>query len=262
MFFDQDIKGMDLPPRTLCLTYDDGPGEEDGEGPGPHTEKIGQFLWHQGVAATFFVVGRFAEEHPRLLRRLAEWGHLVGNHTYSHPGLVDVATAGGDVVSEITRADDVIAGHVISDVTFLRAPYGYWRERIEPGGMDRPTSIVAAKLNACPRLGHYVGPVNWDISVADYDFWKRGDSAEACAAAYLAKIERLGRGIILMHDGSEDPAVRANNRALQTTRLIVPELKSRGYRFVRLDAVPQARAAIRLSRAMRHDHAEVTRPIG
>ncbi len=139
------------------------------------------------------------------------------------------------------RTDRVIRPYVTGDVTFFRAPYGNWRET---SNGDRETSIVADALNRCSQLANYLGPVNWDISAADYDFWKRGAPADDCACAYLSKIDRVGRGIVLMHDSSEDPAVARNNQILAVARRIVPVLKANGYRFVRLDAVPQAREAM------------------
>jgi peptidoglycan/xylan/chitin deacetylase (PgdA/CDA1 family) len=133
MFFDLDIKGDRLPPKTVCLTYDDGPGETDGSGAGPRTGALGRFLFEQGIAATFFVLGRHVEAHPGLLAQLQRWGHLIGNHTYSHPGLVALALADGDVVGEIARTDRLIRAVVSSPLTFLCAPYGNWREKIAPG---------------------------------------------------------------------------------------------------------------------------------
>jgi peptidoglycan/xylan/chitin deacetylase (PgdA/CDA1 family) len=237
MFFDSDVRGRDLPPQTLCLTYDDGPGVG--------TAALGRFLHEQGVGATFFVIGRHAEGQADLLRQLAAWGHLIGNHTYTHPGLVALALAGGDVVGELTRTEEVIREHIAGGRVLFRAPYGNWREKQAPGSPhDRPTSIVAALLNRSPRLQNHVGPINWDISAADYEFWDRGAGAEECAAAYLEKIERVGRGIVLMHDSCAEERPRANNRTTEVTRLLVPVLKEKGYRFVRLDEVPQVRSAL------------------
>ncbi len=52
MFFDQDIIGNRLPPGTICLTYDDGPG--------PETLELGRYLAEQHIPATFFVIGQHA----------------------------------------------------------------------------------------------------------------------------------------------------------------------------------------------------------
>jgi peptidoglycan/xylan/chitin deacetylase (PgdA/CDA1 family) len=245
MFFHSDIKGDRLPPRTLCLTYDDGPGATSGDGPGPCTEELGEYLFTRGIAATFFVIGQHAERHRDVLGRLKARGHLIANHTYSHPGLVSLALSGGDVIGEIARTDEIIGPYVDSDVRYFRAPYGNWRETDESaGGADQPTSIVASVLNEDRRLKSYVGPINWDISGEDYDFWRRGLSAEDCAATYLERIRLAARGIVLMHDSSENDKIRARNLTYHATRLIVPALEAEGYRFVRLDEIPQVRSAM------------------
>ncbi|HEU5086687.1 MAG TPA: polysaccharide deacetylase family protein [Roseiflexaceae bacterium] len=252
MLFDLDIKGDLLPPKTVCLTYDDGPGETDGPGPGPRTSALGRFLYEQGIPATFFVIGRHAEQHRGVLRQLRDWGHLVGNHTYSHPGLVGLATSGGDVVGELERTDRLIRDLSTGPFTFLRAPYGNWREKRAPGSdVDKHFSIVAGMLNRSGRFRHYVGPINWDISSLDWEFWGRGDSGEQCAAACLERVERIGRGIILMHDSSEEAAVRAGNQTAEMTRILVGALQERGYRFVGLDAIPQVQSAMRVSAQIR-----------
>src|SRR5438874_2503058 len=138
MFLHNDLKGNDLPPKTLCLTYDDGPG--------PGTLALGHYLFAEGIRATFFVIGQHAKEQPEVLARLSGWGHTIGNHTYSHPGLVAVAEEGGDVVGEIDRTDELIRKHA-KPPRFLRAPYGNWRQK-EPGTEeDQDMSIVADILN-------------------------------------------------------------------------------------------------------------------
>src|SRR5579875_1615816 len=158
MFFHNDIKGDGLPPRTVCLTYDDGPGATTGDGPGPRTEELGDYLSSRGIPATFFVIGRHAEAHRELLGRLRGWGHLIGNHTYSHPGLVSLAASGGDVIGEIARTDEIIAPYVDAEVKFVRAPYGNWRETEESEGIsrDEPISIVARALNRSGQFRDHV----------------------------------------------------------------------------------------------------------
>ncbi|MDB5309933.1 MAG: polysaccharide deacetylase [Gemmataceae bacterium] len=235
MFFDTDIKGDQLPPKSLCLTFDDGPG--------PRTLALGRFLHQVGVRATFFAVGSHAEQAPGVVEQLVAWGHLVGSHTHTHPGLVALACAGGDVVGELARADAVLRSAISGPVVYFRAPYGNWRGTERPGGPDCPRSVVAGLLNRTELARRYVGPVNWDICACDWEFWERGNSGEACAAAYLAAVEEVGRGIILMHDGSEDPAARAGNRVDDAVRELVPVLLDRAYRFVRLDEVPQVLSA-------------------
>jgi peptidoglycan/xylan/chitin deacetylase (PgdA/CDA1 family) len=242
MFFDVNIVGDRLPPGTLCLTYDDGPGRSEGgeDGPGPRTAELGAFLHSEGVPATFFAVGKFASEHGGILAGLRSLGHLVANHTFDHPSLPAFVDAGGDVQDQVARTDAAIRDHVDGPVAFFRAPYGDWTLR------GHARSNVAAALNRSALATGYVGPIGWDIDAGDVGFWRDGRPAEECARAYLEAIERAGRGIVLMHDSTADiDEIRARNRALGLARALVPELRRRGYQFVRLDAIPQVAAAAR-----------------
>jgi peptidoglycan/xylan/chitin deacetylase (PgdA/CDA1 family) len=239
MFLHSDIKGGDLPPRTLCLTYDDGPGATVTAGPGPRTVELAEYLHSEGIEAAFFVLGRHARRRPEALETLARLGHAIGNHTENHSGLVALAEKQGDVVTELAAVDALIRPFSAGKPIFFRAPYGNWRQ-IDPNtGEDCAHSIVADILNYSQRFGDYVGPVNWDISAEDFSFWRNRASAAAACDAYLRKIESIQRGIVLMHDSSDEKAVRHNNRTLALTMLLVPELKRRGFRFVPLGTLPQ-----------------------
>ncbi|HEX5272363.1 MAG TPA: polysaccharide deacetylase family protein [Gemmataceae bacterium] len=232
MLIDGDIKGTDLPAKTLCLTYDDGPG--------PHTRELGRYLADEGISAAFFVVGRHAEGREDVLRDLRDGGHLIGNHTYSHAGLITLWKTGGDVVEEVARADAVIRPFVREGPVLLRPPYGSWREKTRPGGPeDAPTSPVADLLRRSGPFEDYVGPIKWEIVAEDWECWRCGVSPEECARRHLEAVERVGRGIVLMHDSSDEPEMVPRNRTMQMTKLLVPALRARGYRFVGLGAMPQ-----------------------
>ena len=88
-----------MPEKTLCLTYDDGPGATHGPGPGPRTLELAGYLRDEGIPATFFMVG----QHARLLAdvplAVSRLGHLVGNHTDTHRSLLEVLETGGEVGS-------------------------------------------------------------------------------------------------------------------------------------------------------------------
>jgi peptidoglycan/xylan/chitin deacetylase (PgdA/CDA1 family) len=244
MFYECDIRGDRLPEGTLCFTFDDGPGRTDGPGEGPRTAELGDYLRSQGVPATFFVVGDAAARHPDILRALRLQGHLIANHTYDHPSLPAFVDRGGDVEDQIVRTDAAIREHVEGPVTFFRAPYGDWRLRGER------RSLVAAALNRSPIAARYLGPIGWDVDAGDVGFWRDARPPEECARAYLEAIERSGRGIVLMHDSTADiEAIRARNQALGLVRLLIPVLRRRGFRFVRLDTVPQVARAARMPRS-------------
>src|SRR6202161_2687977 len=67
--------------KQIALTYDDGPND-------PHTLKLLDVLAKHSVRATFFMVGRYVQQRPDIARAVAQAGHVIGNHTFTHPRLV------------------------------------------------------------------------------------------------------------------------------------------------------------------------------
>jgi peptidoglycan/xylan/chitin deacetylase (PgdA/CDA1 family) len=249
MFLDADIHADRLPPKTLCLTFDDGPCESDGDGAGPHTWELARWLHREEIRATFFVIGRHVAKFPDTLAALSSFGHLVGNHTETHPDLVALAAAGGDVVGEIARASETIQRASGMNTVFVRPPFGHWRAAVSPDDFrELPRSPVARLLNADPRTASLVGPIQWDVSGEDWNCWRFQASIETAVEHHLRRIHRVGRGIVLLHDGSHEPGVQASNRTFELIRHLVPELKRNGYQFVCLDEIPQVRSALAVSR--------------
>jgi peptidoglycan-N-acetylglucosamine deacetylase len=237
MFFNSQIKGDGLPEKALCLTFDDGPG--------PHTLDLARYLSRQGISATFFMIGASAAAQFEVVEEVRRLGHFVGNHTWSHPDLASLAAEEGDVVGEIERTDIVLRSRLSDEVLFFRPPYGSWKEKTESGQAEGSLrSLVAERLGQISHLSHYLGPIHWDISACDYDFWKKHEPALACAEFCLSEIDRVGRGIVLMHDSSEDAALRRWNRTHEVVEIIIPALKKRGFGFVGLDAVPAVQVAV------------------
>src|SRR3974377_645177 len=67
--------------KRVALTYDDGPND-------PHTLKLLEVLARHDVHATFFMIGRYVRERPHIAREVARAGHVIGNHTFTHPLLI------------------------------------------------------------------------------------------------------------------------------------------------------------------------------
>jgi len=112
-------------------------------------------------------------------------------------------------------------------------------ERIEVKGPALPRiepAELAAALNAEPVLAAtHAGPVLWDVDGSDWDHWRQGRSPRQCAATYLDRVEESGRGIVLMHDCTADSdEINAANRTYEAVRLLLPELRRRGYDFAGL----------------------------
>ena len=86
--------------RTLYLTFDDGPHPA-------HTPALLDLLARHDARASFFAVGRQAEAHPDLVRRIVEEGHLLGNHSHSHPQFDLLSIT--EQLDEVARAEAVLA---------------------------------------------------------------------------------------------------------------------------------------------------------
>ncbi len=216
---------FDPPSKRLALTYDDGPG--------PRTVEIAEFLKDQGVRATFFVVGKHVRERRDVVRRLKELGHVIGNHTYNHPGYHEIMVRPSILVQEFVEADTEIRDFLEDGALLLRTPGGTW----EPP--------FAEILNRNERLSKYSGPFDWNVAHGDYEIGSpRGPekkySFEACCGNYVTDIRKQDGGIVLLHDWSADPGqrgdeLRAKNRTLELTQWLVPQLD--GFNFVTLDNI-------------------------
>src|SRR6516165_7654738 len=79
-WYGRSLVGLPGGSRQLALTYDDGPND-------PHTLRLLEVLGRHGVHATFFVIGRYVRERPDIVREVVNRGHVLGNHTFSHPNL-------------------------------------------------------------------------------------------------------------------------------------------------------------------------------
>jgi peptidoglycan/xylan/chitin deacetylase (PgdA/CDA1 family) len=214
--------------HTIALTFDDGPNA--------HTDEVLDALKEMHVKATFFIVGKQAHAHRDVLARIAREGHLLANHSGSHAFLGAHYDAEPQaLVDQIRDVHEQIAPLMPADAKFyFRAPYGKW------------TMAHAGILNADRELRRYVGPIYWDIggdismnrdgyvmSAADWDCWRMGWSAHTCAKGYLREIRRKDGGVVLMH------CIQVHSAEL--VRAVVPALIEEGYRFVRLDQMPEYR---------------------
>ena len=225
MFSIGQYNGASLSDHTLCLTFDDGPGHTEGDGPGPKTVRLAEYLYSEGILATFFMVGAHIKKYPEAPRKVAALGHIIGNHTFQHlKPLPKHLSDNDDVVEEIELTDRLIKEFNLDNKIYFRAPWGSWSVE------------VAEKLNKDLHDGlDHIGPYFWDIESSDWSFWNQMKTAEECAAAYLSKVEAVRKGIVLMHDSTADLVVaRNNNRTYETIKILILELKRRGYRFVSL----------------------------
>ena len=181
-------------PRTVALTFDDGPNPAS-------TPQILDILDRFGVKATFFVVGRNVAQYPDLAREIVRRGHSIANHTWDHANLTRVS--GPQIDAQIQRTDDVIVRTTGRRPTCVRPPYG---------ALNR---TVANRIAASDHL-----PVLWTVDPTD---WKRPG-----AGAIVDRILRASRpdGIVLMHDGGGDRC-----QTVAALPSVIQGLRDAGYDF-------------------------------
>jgi peptidoglycan/xylan/chitin deacetylase (PgdA/CDA1 family) len=109
----------------IWLTLDDGPDPED-------TPKILELLERHGIHAVFFVVGQKAEKYPELIRRIHDSGHVLGNHTWSHPQASFWCKGPWATQREIVRCQEVVESITGEAPTMFRAPVGHSNFFVHP----------------------------------------------------------------------------------------------------------------------------------
>ena len=190
---------LPLAPKEVVLTFDDGPW------PGT-TSRILDALGRECVRATFFVLGRNAVAHGALVRRELAEGHTVGHHTFAHPLLNRMRIAAAE--AEIDRGIDAVEVRSLrrarqADDAVFRFP-GF---AVSPALLDRLATREMTVFGA-------------DLWASDWNPMR----PEQEMRLVLARLDALGRGIILFHDTKS-----------QTAKMLpsfLRELKARGYRVV------------------------------
>lgn len=175
--------------NAVALTFDDGPGAL--------TDAVLDLLADEGVPATFFQVGSSVPGNDAIEHRILRAGHVLANHTWSHPVMQ------GGYVAEITNTQDAIRTASGFTPCLFRAPYGI-----------NPPEVVALAAD------HGLVTVNWNVDSRDW--------AGVDAATMLTTI--LGQtqpgSIALFHDGNDNTAM------LTALRQYIDILRERGYRFL------------------------------
>jgi peptidoglycan-N-acetylmuramic acid deacetylase len=191
---------QDTEEKVIALTFD--AGYENG-----NTPAILDALKKHGVSATFFVVGNFVKDNPDLIKRMAEEGHTVGNHTMTHPDMSKISTL-EDFQAELEGVEELyreITGTEMSK--FYRPPQGIYNTQ----------NLAMAK-----ELGYQT--FFWSLAYVD---WYQDDQPTD-EEAYKKLLGRIHPGaIVLLHSTSS------------TNARILDELLSRweemGYRFQTLE---------------------------
>ena len=195
---------LPLQRKELVLTFDDGPWPTT-------TAKVLDALRHECVLATFFLVGRNVAAHPELARRELADGHSLGHHSFSHPLLNRMAPAKAEAEIDRGIAEDEFAL--------------YGKRRSEPTTPFFRFPGFASNAVLLDRLqARHIVVFGADVWASD---WLPMTPAQELQLI-LARIERIGSGIVLLHD------TKAQTAAMLPAFL--RELKRRGYHIVHVVA--------------------------
>ncbi|MFI9157598.1 polysaccharide deacetylase family protein [Kitasatospora aureofaciens] len=185
---------LDPAQRVVALTIDDGPDPK-------YTPAVLDLLQQHGIRATFFLIGENAVEHPALVREIADRGHHIANHTWTHPDLRHMPESA--VRDELERTSDLLNRTTGRLPTWFRAPGGDWS----------PVSLKVAADLGLRNMGWSVDPRDWS---------RPGTPA---IIDTILKEVRPG-AIVLNHDGGGD-----RSQTVAALKTYLPTLIDSGYLF-------------------------------
>jgi len=186
--------------KQIALTYDDGPND-------PHTLRLMDVLEKDGVRATFFLLGRYVDRRPDIVRDLLQAGHVLGNHTYTHPHLaISGATQTRIQLEECQRAMQDATGE---SPRLFRPPFG---------GRRPHTFRIARSLG--------LEPVMWNVTSWDWKVPPAAKIVETCNR------RMRGGDVILLHDGSHIASGADRWQTVVATHLLIEAWRAKDYDFV------------------------------
>jgi peptidoglycan/xylan/chitin deacetylase (PgdA/CDA1 family) len=186
--------------KQIALTYDDGPND-------PHTLRLLDVLAKHDVRATFFMIGRYVQSRPDIVREVVKAGHIVGNHTFTHPNLI--FTSAAETRAQMQNCDHALNDAIGEHSRLFRPPFGG----------RRPQTLRIAR-----DLG--LEPVMWNVTGWD---WNAPPAEEI-----ESRVEKQIRGgdLILLHDGSHKQMGADRSQTVIATDRLIMRYKTEGYEFL------------------------------
>lgn len=180
--------------KMVALTFDDGPHPV-------YTERLLDGLKKRNVKATFFLIGKSADKYPELVKRMAEEGHLIGNHTMDHVRLNHKTYE--EAIEQICQSNQIISQITGQTPQYIRPPFGEWSKELQ-----EEVDMTA---------------VLWDVDPVD---WKVKNTE--IVVKRILKNARDG-DIILLHD--------VYGTSVDAALEIVDQMQAEGYEFVTVDEI-------------------------
>ncbi len=191
--------------KVVALTIDDGPNP-------PYTEQLLEVLEEEGVRATFFVVGKYAEAYPDSVRRIIAAGHQVGNHLYDDKIPAFMSQKKVKEWLDLTESKLRELG--------ARGPIRYRAPRLMVG--LHTTRMMRARGE--PHVAALVFGDDWMTQKPER------------ITEVVLKHTKPG-SIIVLHDGYDAKPNTYRGGSVEAARNVIRELKQRGYRFLTIEEV-------------------------
>ena len=203
-WYGRTFTGLARGTKQLALTYDDGPND-------PHTLHLLEVLAKHGVQATFFMIGRYVRQRPEIARELVQAGHIVGNHTFTHPLLTFKSDA--EIRKELSDCRTALQDAIDEHSNLFRPPFGGRRPAV---------------LRIARELG--LQPIMWNVTGYDW--------TAPPATVIEQKVSKQIRGgnVILLHDGGHKQMGADRAQTVKATESLITRYKSEGFEFV---TIPQ-----------------------
>jgi peptidoglycan/xylan/chitin deacetylase (PgdA/CDA1 family) len=208
-WYGRTFTGLSPGSKQLALTYDDGPND-------PHTLRLLEVLAKHDVHATFFMIGRYIQQRPDIAQEIVKAGHVVGNHTFTHPFLSLKSAA--EVRQELADCHSALQDAVGEHSNLFRPPFGARRPAV---------------LRIVRQLR--LEPVMWNVTGYDWN--------APPAAVIEQKVTKQIRGgnVILLHDGGHKQMGADRSQTVLATDRLITKYKSEGYEFTTIPQMMNAR---------------------
>lgn len=205
--FGSTFTGLPGGSKQIALTYDDGPND-------PHTLRLLEVLARHNLHATFFLIGRYVQQRPDIAREIVKAGHIVGNHTFTHPLLILKSAA--EVRQELSGCRSALRDAIGEHSNLFRPPFGGRRPAV---------------LRIARELG--LKPIMWNVTGYDWN----APPAEVIERKVAKQIR--GGDVILLHDGGHKHMGADRSQTVLATNILIERYKAEGYEFV---TIPQMMA--------------------
>ena len=205
----KQVEDRPLYNKEVFLTLDDGPSN--------HTEKVLNILNENNVKATFFIVGKMAEEYPNMLKAIRDNGMSIQNHSYTHD--YSMYQSVEKTNADFSKCDEVIKSIIGKDTSpFIRFPGG------SDNGVSKKEVMAEIRKNYVDKGRHYI---DWNISSTD------GSPNLVPTDKIIQTVDSTSAGrkfiVILMHDAN------AKTTTVEALPSIIKFLKNQGYTFRTFD---------------------------